>query len=184
MRPSGPGTASEAALDVDGVAREGSAAAVLEDESALCDLLVLGSPATSASAACSPGSVSRHCLHHAHSPLVVLGPDAHQDATSRLVLSSTLDPDRETIAWVVDRLRFGALPIHVISTFEGTMGLAELAVTDAQQAIRASVRAEHDLWVRDLEDAVDASGVDPVVVTGAVLEGGSLTHPRRPDQPG
>jgi nucleotide-binding universal stress UspA family protein len=160
-------------LEIDAVATEGHPGSVLVGESESCDLLVLGSSGHVGFGGLIAGSVSRHCLHHAFSPLVVLGPKAHQDETTRLVLSSTLDPLHETFEWVADRLRFATVPVHVVSSFDATMGLAELAETQATEQIRAAVQAEHDLWVGELKTYLDSCGIVPTTLSGTVLQGPS-----------
>jgi nucleotide-binding universal stress UspA family protein len=158
-------------LEVEAVAPQGDPGSVLVRESESCDLLVLGSTGHVGFGGLLAGSVSRHCLHHAHSPLVVLGPNAHQEKTTRLVLSSTLDPQHETFEWVAERLHFAPVPVHVVSSFDATMGLAELAETQATDQIQAAVRAEHDVWVSELQAYLDSTGIVPTTISGTVLQG-------------
>jgi nucleotide-binding universal stress UspA family protein len=160
-------------LAIHAVAPEGDPGSVLVDESTRCDLLVIGSTGHVGFGGFLAGSVSRHCLHHAHSPLVVLGPKAHQDQTARLVLSSTLDQQHETFEWVAERLRLAPVPVHVVSSFDATMGLAELAETVATEEIQAAVHAEHDLWVSELRAYLDSCEIAAATISGSVLQGPS-----------
>ena len=60
------------------VVAEGNTAEVLLDAAEGADLLVVGSRGHGGFARALLGSVSQHCTHHAHCPVVVTrGPDEH-----------------------------------------------------------------------------------------------------------
>jgi nucleotide-binding universal stress UspA family protein len=61
---------------------EGNAAKVLLDASDGADLLVLGSRGHGGFAEALLGSVSQHCVHHAHCPVLVIRGDLNPERTS------------------------------------------------------------------------------------------------------
>jgi nucleotide-binding universal stress UspA family protein len=162
-------------LDVEAVAIEGTAGRVLVDQSQFADLLVIGSAGHVGLAGLMAGSVSRHCLHRAACPLIVLGPKARADQTSRLVLSSTLDPDRETYDWVGAWVQRRALPIYVIASIDRTASPADLTVSPRYRDVWAAAEAENEQWIASLQRLVDVRASIPVEITGAVIEGPSAS---------
>ncbi|MFL6099419.1 MAG: universal stress protein [Actinomycetales bacterium] len=158
-------------LDVEALAVEGPAGKVLAEQSLHAELLVVGSSGHIGLAGLFTGSVSRHLLHRAACPLVVLGPNAQSDATRRLVLSPTLDPDGETFDWVARWIERRAVPIYVVSSFDISSSIADAALTGNGQAVRAAVHHQTDCWVASLEDVVRQRAVIPLEIDRAVIEG-------------
>lgn len=68
---------SEPAIPVEIQVTSGAAAEVLLDAAANADLLVVGSRGHGAFAGMLLGSVSTHCVHHAHCPVVVVRSPQH-----------------------------------------------------------------------------------------------------------
>jgi nucleotide-binding universal stress UspA family protein len=62
----------DAPLHIEQVVAEGNAAAVLIDKSRDADLLVVGTRGHGGFTGMLLGSVSAHCVHHAHCPVVVV----------------------------------------------------------------------------------------------------------------
>jgi nucleotide-binding universal stress UspA family protein len=141
-------------VETEAVAVEGAAGEVLVAESHRADLLVVGSAGHIGLTGFLSGSVSRQCLRRASCPVVVLGPEARPDAVQRLVLSSTLDPDGETFAWVDNWLGNHPVLVHVIASFDFTAELPELQLTDLQREVRSAVREQNDHWVARLREVV------------------------------
>jgi nucleotide-binding universal stress UspA family protein len=154
-------------VETEAVAIEGSAGEVMVAESHRADLLVVGSAGHIGLTGFLSGSVSRQCLRRASCPVVVLGPEARPDAVRRLVLSSTLDPDGETFAWVDEWLTRNPVPVHVIASFDFTAELPDLQLSDVQRHVRHSVREQNDAWVARLCDLVAGRSK----VTQELLEG-------------
>jgi nucleotide-binding universal stress UspA family protein len=167
-------------VETEAVAVEGAAGQVLVNESHRADLLVVSSAGHIGLAGFLSGSVSRQCLRRASSPVVVLGPEARPDPVQRLVLSSTLDPDRETFAWVDDWLGYHPVPIHVIASFDFTAEVPELQLSDVQRQVRSSVREQNDHWVARLRDVVAGRAE----VSKELLEGQTLDVLRACSQAG
>jgi nucleotide-binding universal stress UspA family protein len=62
----------EGALEIDQVVAHGHAAGVLIERSREADLLVVGTRGHGGFTGMLLGSVSAHCVHHAHCPVVVV----------------------------------------------------------------------------------------------------------------
>lgn len=152
---------------VQGVAVEGSPGRVLVHESHTADLLVIGSAGHLGVIGLLSGSVSRYCLHRAHCPVVVVGPDARPNAVERLVLSSTLDPDGETYPYVAEWLRHRRIPVHVITSYDLSPQLPELVLADSPHQIHAAVVDQSARWVAALRTMIGTEAP----LTSEVVEG-------------
>jgi nucleotide-binding universal stress UspA family protein len=171
-------------LDAEAVAIEGSPGQVLAEESRSADLVVVGSAGHVGLVGLLAGSVSRHLLHRAACPLVVLGPNAASDPTRRLVLSPTLDPAGETFDWVARWVERRAVPLYVVASFDITTSIADLQLDDAQKDIRGAVYEQTRRWVASLEDVVRQRAVIPLEIDQAVIEGPGRQVLDRATEPG
>lgn len=129
---------------------EGQPGPVLVEQSLVAELLVVGSRGHVGGEGLLAGSVSRYCLHRAGCAVVVVGPHATDAPTARLVLSSTLDPQGETDAWVRGWLERRSAAVHVIASYAFRTSEDAIRRAPLLRHIGAHVAEQQDRWVHDL----------------------------------
>jgi nucleotide-binding universal stress UspA family protein len=159
---------------------EGSAGRVLVEESASCDLIVVGSAGYLGTSGWLTGSVSRHLSRRSACPVVVLGPRAHVDLAQRLVVSSNLDPDGETDAWITAWLSSRTAEVHVVGSVRLTATVPDWLTHDIESKLRAASQAANVEFVRRLRRRLSAD----VNITEEVVPGTASDALRQVSRPG
>jgi len=162
-------------------------------------MLVLGSAGHLGPLGALSGSVSRHCVHHAHCAVVVVGPEAGARPVARIVVSDSLDPRGATFAWAVEHAQRIGVGLHLLDAWH----VDPLLPLDEQEvaSIRRQTQADHERALTSLR-ALTSRGVrltdemrtgyardviqartrpeDLLVVPHDRLRGISFTHARGP----
>lgn len=167
-------------MDATSLAIEGSAGKVLVEESANCDLLVVGSAGLLGASGWLAGSVSRHLSHRSSCPLVLLGPRAHVDVVRRLVVSSNLDPDGETDTWIAEWLLSRPVEVHVVGSVHLTSTVPDWLNQDARAKVRAAAHDGTVEWIRRLRRRLDLEAT----ITQEVVDGTARDALRQVARPG